>query len=68
MSAPTEEEQVEAIATSTEAGVSEVTVDNTTVKEHSLKDRIEAAKFAAANKARRSSGIRMVRIIPPGAV
>lgn len=68
MSAPTEEEQVEAIATSVESGVAEVTVDNTTVKEHKLADRIEAAKFAAANKARRSSGIRMVRIIPPGSV
>lgn len=68
MSAPTEEEQVDAIATSVESGVSEVTVDNTTVKEHNLKDRIEAAKVVSANRSGRGRGFRMHRVIPPGAV
>ena len=68
MSAPTGEEQADAIAASVESGIAETTVDNTTVKEHKLTDRIEAAKFAAANRRGRGTGIRMVRIIPPGSV
>lgn len=67
MAEPTPEEQAEAIAQSAEDGIKSVEVDGQKVEEHSLRDRIEAAKFAAARN-RRGPGFKMVRIIPPGSV
>jgi len=43
--------------------------DSTSVEQHSLKDRIEVARFDASAKASRKSdrGLRMSRAAPPGA-
>jgi len=44
--------------------------DGVRVKQHSLKDQIEADKYLAAKETARSNrlGIRLVKIVPPGAV
>lgn len=66
----TPEEQADAIAESAASGIASVTNDGHTTEEHPLPDRIEAAKFAAAQAARRRGGptVRLVRVLPPGAV
>lgn len=48
----------------------EVTIDGQTVKQHSLPDQIEAAKFQAGKAAVKKPcrGLRFVRISPPGGV
>lgn len=57
----------DALATNA-VGPAEVSGDAGSVKQHSLKDQIEAAKFicgaAAANTARR--GVRFTKLVPPG--
>ena len=46
----------------------EVTIDGQTVKQHRLRDQIEADRYAASKSAsRRKLGIRMTRTVPPGA-
>lgn len=67
MAETTEEEQLDAIAESVADGVKLVEVDGQKVEQLSLRDRIEAAKFLAAQKRRGKPAVRMTRIIPPGA-
>ncbi|MFA4987513.1 MAG: hypothetical protein WC712_13100 [Candidatus Brocadiia bacterium] len=47
-----------------------VEIDGQKVTQHSLKDQIEADKYLAAKEAAKSRklGVRLVKIIPPGAV
>jgi len=47
-----------------------VEIDGQKVTQHSLKDQIEADKYLAAKETAKSKrlGIRLVKIVPPGAV
>lgn len=51
------------------AGPAEATVDNQTVRRHSLRDQIEADRYLASKAATRKSGlgIKRTRAVPPGA-
>ena len=51
-------------------GPASAEVDGQRVTQHSLKDQIEADKYLAAKDAAKSHrlGIRLVKIVPPGAV
>lgn len=49
-------------------GPSEASVDGQTVKQHSLRDQIEADRYVSAKRAvKQKLGIRMTRVVPPGA-
>jgi len=63
---PTPEELAQTIADAI-SKPAEAEQDGTRAKAHSLKDQIEAAKFAAANAAPRRLKIKFVKMIPPGA-
>lgn len=46
----------------------EVTVDGQTVKQHKLADQIEADRYLASkDAARKGLGMRMTKVVPPGA-
>jgi hypothetical protein len=51
-------------------GPESVESDGMRVKQHSLRDQIEADKYLAAKETSRSNrlGVRLVKIVPPGAV
>lgn len=49
-------------------GPAEASVDGQSVKQHSLADQIEADRYLAAkDAAKKRLGVRMTRVIPPGA-
>ena len=45
----------------------EATVDGQSVKQHPLGDQIEVDRYLSAKAAKKKLGIRMTRVIPPGA-
>jgi len=50
------------------AAPAEVSIDGQTVKQHPLRDQIDADRYAASKAAvRKGLGVRMVRVAPPGA-
>ena len=50
------------------AAPAEATVDGRSAKQHPLPDQIEADRYLASKQAaRRKLGIRMAKVIPPGA-
>jgi len=49
-------------------GPAEASVDGQSVKQHSIKNQIEADRYLASkDAARKRLGVRMTRVIPPGA-
>ena len=58
------------IASDATRGIAKASGDTGSVEQHPLPDRIEAARFAAANQgvARTGMGLRKAKIVPPGAV
>ena len=47
----------------------EVSVDGQTVEQHPLKDQIEADRYLASKEAaKKGLGVRMTKVVPPGAV
>jgi len=47
----------------------EVSVDGQTVKQQPLRDQIEADRYLASkDAAKRGLGVRMTKVVPPGAV
>jgi hypothetical protein len=49
-------------------GPAEVSVDGQRVRQHGVKDQIEADRYLASKTAsRRKLGIRLTKVIPPGA-
>jgi hypothetical protein len=49
-------------------GPAEASVDGQSVKQHSLQDQIEADRYLASkDAAKKRLGVRMTRVIPPGA-
>lgn len=47
----------------------EVSVDGQTVKQQPLRDQIEADRYLASKEAaKRGLGVRMTKVVPPGAV
>ena len=49
-------------------GPAEVSVDGQRVRQHGVKDQIEADRYLASKAAsRRKLGIRLTKVIPPGA-
>ncbi len=47
----------------------EVSVDGQTVKQQPLRDQIEADRYLASKEAaRKGLGVRMTKVVPPGAV
>jgi hypothetical protein len=64
----TTDEQLDAIAESVSDGVKSAEADGQKVERLPLKDRIEAAKFLAAQQSgRRRKTVRLIRCLPPGA-
>jgi hypothetical protein len=50
------------------AGPAEVSVDGQRVKQHDIEDQIAADRYAASKAAsRKKLGIRLTKVIPPGA-
>jgi len=50
------------------AGPAEVSVDGQRVRQHGVKDQIEADRYLASKAAsRKKLGIRLTKVIPPGA-
>jgi len=64
------DEELKDVIKSNAEGPASAEVDGQKVTQHSLKDQIEADKYLAAKEAAKSKklGIRLVKIIPPGAV
>ncbi|HUW30644.1 MAG TPA: hypothetical protein VM223_03460 [Planctomycetota bacterium] len=60
----------DAIEDSAESGIRRASGDSGSMEEHSLPDRIKAAKFAASRTASRKTGlgIKLLKISPPGSV
>lgn len=68
MSTPQDDEREDAIEQSVASGIKRVQGDQGTVEEHSLTERIEADKYLRAKRAAsRGIGVRLVKLIPPGA-
>jgi len=66
---PTGDELQDAIADAAVNGVKRMRTDAGEVEAHSIPDQIAAAKFAAAQEAqRRRRTVRLIRVLPPGAV
>lgn len=50
------------------AGPAEASGDGQSVKQHTLRDQIDADRYLASKAAaRRKLGLRMTRVVPPGA-
>jgi hypothetical protein len=62
-------EELEAKIAENAAGPKMVRGDEGAVEQHSLMDQIEADRYLAAKKAaKKGLGVRLVRLVPPGAV
>ena len=49
-------------------GPAEASVDGQTVRQHSLRDQINVDRYLASKRAARTGlGVRMTKVIPPGA-
>ncbi|MEX2670917.1 MAG: hypothetical protein WD294_02280 [Phycisphaeraceae bacterium] len=50
-------------------GPAEASVDGQTVRQHSLRDQINVDRYLASKRAARAGlGVRLTKVIPPGAV
>ena len=50
------------------SGPSEVSVDGQTVRQHSLKDQMDADRHLSSKQAaKKKLGVRMTKVVPPGA-
>lgn len=65
MAAP--DEQIEALEQAVTDGIKSVTTDGVTVEALPVKERIEAIKFLESQRPGRKP-VRLLRVIPPGAV
>jgi hypothetical protein len=51
------------------AGPKRAQADSVTVEQHDLKDQIEADRYLASKEAaKKGIGVRMTKVVPPGAV
>jgi len=50
------------------SGPAEVSVDGQRMKQHSIADQVEADRYTASKKAaKKGLGVRLTKVIPPGA-
>lgn len=64
-----EKKELEEVIEENAQGPAKVTGDSGSVEQHPLKDQIEADRYLASKKAAKAkgAGLRLIKIVPPGA-